>query len=371
MGEVKQNQRAGDNSVQTQIDTQIVLGIDEKRVREIFDEKIAIAIADYSCEGRGIGRQRIDVLAEKVVKQLKKTPALIQSFADPAVQRNIIQAQISAAESNRESDLDTLSELLLARMRGDLKRSTKTGIRRAIEIVPELEDNELVALSVLLLNSRFVQRNAYASHIDSFLSALNDTLKQVVKPIGLPHGTRWLQHLSILDCVEVNHTRSFKKLEDWYSEIYTGMVCAGIKIDTAVFYAAQKALNECGIGADMLVQNDLLPGYVRLPISRLGDLSVLPVQIPNMPSLHTMMPNDKHQHGLKAVIELYSNDPHLMQSAKKVFAERILHYETLKEVRVWLEEFKHRSFIMTNIGEALAYVYARHSIPDLPEIAFD
>ena len=149
MTEMQQTQKAGDNAVQNQVGTQIIVGIDEKRVREICDEKISFAIQDLSLGASDVARQRIGTLTDKVIEKIRKDPTHIQAFSDPSFQRDIIRAQIAAAESDREPDIETLSELLLARMNGKLKRSTKTGLRKAIEIVPELEENELTALTAM------------------------------------------------------------------------------------------------------------------------------------------------------------------------------------------------------------------------------
>lgn len=104
MDEIQQTQKAGDNAVQNQIGTQIVVGITEKRVREICDEKIAIAIRDLSFDASDLAHQRINTLTDKVVEKIKKNPTHIQAFSDPSFQRDIVRAQIAAAESDREPD---------------------------------------------------------------------------------------------------------------------------------------------------------------------------------------------------------------------------------------------------------------------------
>ena len=370
MDEIQQTQKAGDNAVQNQIGTQIVVGIDEKRVREICDEKIATAVRDLSFDAIDLAHQRINTLTDKVVEKIKENPTHIQAFSDPSFQRDIVRAQIAAAESDREPDIETLAELLLARMNGKLKRSTKTGLRKAIEIVSELEDEELTALTVLLFCSRYLPNNTMASHVDQYLAYLDGDFAKLFAKSSLPEGTRWLKHLSILNCVEVNHFGSFKKVEDYYSEAVAGIVCAGITNDSAEHHDAAMILDECGIGSNMLVPNDLLPGYVRLPVANLDDLSTLPMIIPNVPRIITMTPNEKQKEGLAKVINLYSKDSALLQKVKATFAEKISGHGTLNQFKTWLSNLKH-SFELTPIGEVLAYVNARRCIPELPVIELE
>ena len=370
MTEMQQTQKAGDNAVQNQIGAQIIVGIDEKRVREICDEKISFAIQDLSLGASDVARQRIGTLTDKVIEKIKKDPTHIQAFSDPSFQRDIIRAQIAAAESDREPDIETLSELLLARMNGKLKRSTKTGLRKAIEIVPELEENELTALTAMFFYCRCHITNMYAATAEMHLAALDSNFSAILSASNLPIGSKWIQHLGILDCVEVNHIGSFKKMEEYYAEDVNGLICAGIAKDSVEYLDAVEVLKECGFNSNILLLNELLSGYVRLPVARLDDLSTLPMIIPNVPRIFEMTTNEKQKEGLAKVINLYSKDSALLKKVKFAFAEKITGHGTLNQFKTWLSSLK-PSFELTPIGEALAYVNARRCIPGLPVIELE
>lgn len=62
-------QKAGDNSVQVQAGT-IVNGIDEKRVREIVDERLPIALQNFSEEAYRIAAQRNSKFSEKLIDKI-------------------------------------------------------------------------------------------------------------------------------------------------------------------------------------------------------------------------------------------------------------------------------------------------------------
>ena len=369
MDKLAQTQKGGDNAVQNQIGTQIVVGIDEKRVREICDEKIEYAIKDLSTGAIEVAKKRINAFTDSVLTKIKENSANLSSFADPSFQRDIIHAQMSAAESDREADVDTLAELLMARMNGKLKRATKTGIRKAMEIVPELETDELEVLSAMFFYERCNPNNIFGLNSESYLACLDRHFGLIVQT-ELPKGSGWLKHLSILDAVIIEPLGSFIPMEDYYEKEAAGLVCAGLRVGSQEHTNSVEILNQCGMGADCLVPNDLLPGFVRLPLVKSDDFSFLPINIPNIPQLYTMSPNAKHIEGLKKVIGLYSKDSQLLKQVKDEFAKRISQYGVLKKLKDWLANRK-GCFELTSVGEALGYVNARRCIPDLPAIELE
>ncbi len=64
MADSSQVQKAGAGASQFQVGV-LNVGIDEKRVREICDEKIAYAIEDLTFDARGLAEERIVELVEK------------------------------------------------------------------------------------------------------------------------------------------------------------------------------------------------------------------------------------------------------------------------------------------------------------------
>lgn len=366
MDELKQTQKGGNDSTLIQAGTVIVNnGITEQRAREIFASEMACLMRALAVEAQDVATKRMSDLFSELMARVKKCEKDLSSFSDPSFLQNVRIAQESAAVSERKEDIETLAELLLARMNGSIKRATKTGIRKAIEIVPELEVEELTALTVLLFYGRYRINNMYAMHLEQYLGALNENFSIILSNSNLPDGYRWLRHLGILDCVEINHLFPFKKMEDYYGEYANGIVCVGIAKGSAEHLESLKILNECGVGSDMLIQNDLLPEYMRLPMVHLDDLSMLPVAIPNIPKLFTMTPTEKHKDGLRKVINLYSKDSALLQKVKLTFAGKMMEYDALKQFKMWLASLNH-SFELTSIGEALAYVNARRCMPGLP-----
>lgn len=372
MNELKQTQKGGDNSVQNQIGTQIIVGIDEKRVREICDEKIALAVNDYSFEAQAIARQRIDALTEKVVERLRKDPSKIQVFSDPSFQRDVVSAQIAAAESDREADIETIAELLFARMTEDdkYKRPTKTSIRKAIAIVPELSADELAVLTVMFFLKIHSLVDMSAVNVEQYLKEFDAYLLTILSTSKLPYGGTWRQRLSLLDCIEVNHVDSFATLEDYFLEDLDGLVCVGIAKDSSEYLESIKILDEYGITHDALVTNVLLPEYVRLPFVCLYYLSKLPELMLNGQKSVSLALSKKQEEGLRKIVSLYKKDDALLKNAKQMFLKTMNNYGAIQQLRCWLASQEH-SFELTLIGETLAYVNLRRCIPGLPDCVIE
>lgn len=372
MDEIKQAQKAGDGSNLIQAGTVAVnntfVGITEQRAREIFSDEMAQRANCLAVEAQDIATKRMLDLFSDLMARVKKCEKDLSSFSDPGFLQNVRIAQESAAVSERKEDIETLSELLLARMKNGLKCTTKTGIRKAMEIVPEIEASELMALSVFLFYTQYNLKSNYGINSAQYLSALNDSFSQLLTT-ELPQGKNWLHHLVILDAVIINPVEHFVPIEDYYAQKTNGIICVGIAKDSPEHAKAIAELNGHGLAAGVLVDNDLMPGFVRLPIVDLRDLSVLPVQI-KIQNNTVCVPasiSGKIQECIKNIIGFYDKDQTKLQQVKQKFVEKMAEYKSVMQVKEWLAKVGH-SFELTSVGEALAYVNARRCMPGLPII---
>ena len=375
MDEIKQSLKAGDGSNPIQAGTVTVnntfVGITEQRAREIFSDEMAQRAKGLAVEAQDVATRRMLDLFSDLMARVKKCEKDLSSFSDPGFLQNVRIAQESAAVSERKEDIETLSELLLTRMKNGLKCTTKTGIRKAMEIVPEIEDSELMALSVFLFYTQYNLKSTYGINSTQYLSALNDVFLQLLT-MELPQGKNWLRHLAILDAVIINPAEHFVPFEDYYAQTATGIICVGIARDSPEYANAIAELNRHGLADGALVDNDLMPGFVRLPIVDLHDLSVLPVriQIQNIPAYLPANPSGKIQECIKKIIGFYNKDQSKLRQVKQKFVEKMVEYESIMRVKNWLESVGY-SFVLTSVGEALAYVNARRCIPGLPIIELE
>lgn len=375
MDEIKQSQKAGEGANQFQAGAVTVnntfVGITEQRAREIFSDEMAQRAKCLAVEAQDIATKRMLDLFSDLMARVKKCEKDLSSFSDPGFLQNVRIAQESAAVSERKEDIETLSELLLARMKNGLKCTTKTSIRKAMEIVPEIEDAELMALSAFLFYVKYNVKSVYGINSTQYLAALNNSFSRLLTT-ELPQGKNWLRHLAILDAVIINPAEHFVPIEDYYAQTTTGIICAGIAKDSPEYANAIAELNRHGLADGVLVDNDLMPGFVRLPIVDLHDLSVLPVrvQIQNVPAYLPAKPSGKVQESIKKIVGLYDKDQAKLQQVKQKFVEKMAEYNSIMQVKEWLAKVGH-SFELTSVGEALAYVNARRCIPGLPIIELE
>ena len=369
MDEIKQSQKAGEGANQFQAGTVTVnntfVGITEQRAREIFYSEMVPMIRALAVEAQNVATKRMLDLFSDLMARVKKCEKDLSSFSDPGFLQNLRVAQESAAVSERKEDIETLSELLIDRMNGNISGCRKTGIRRAMEVVPELEECELVVLAVMFFSIIYTCLDMSAINVEQYLSALDGKLASILSICKLPYDTRYLQHLSILDCVEINHASSFRKLEDYYAEEIDGIICAGVAKGSPEHQTVMKILDECDVGYNVLVANDLLPGYDRLPLVQLNYFSNLTIPAPDIQHVASMAINKKNEEGLRKAISLYERDDVLLKKVKDLFARKMDKYDSIRQFRYWLARQDYK-FELTPIGEALAYAIIRRCIPDMP-----
>lgn len=125
----------------------VVTGIDEKRAREIVDEKLGETIKNYSLESQKIAEERIQLFADDLIPKLVKN-SLLNGLKEPSVQMLLLDAQKTAASTERATDYSLLSELLIHRVKKGDDRNIRAGISRAVEIVDEITDEALLGLTV-------------------------------------------------------------------------------------------------------------------------------------------------------------------------------------------------------------------------------
>jgi hypothetical protein len=185
----KQSQKAGNNSHLVQAQT-VIIGIDEKRVREIVEEKLTIALRDFTSEANTVANERSGKFNNSLIKRMVQESALT-AFSDPSFQILLIEAQKSAASTEREQDYDLLSELMVHRFQKGSNRIVRAGISRAVEIVDQISDEALLAITVFHSVSYFLPMSG---DMTQGLKTLDSLFGKIIYN-SLPIDTKWLDHL--------------------------------------------------------------------------------------------------------------------------------------------------------------------------------
>lgn len=369
MENIKQVQKAGSGGPVTQIGV-VNCGIDEKRVREICEEKYKDAIRDLTAEAYDKAVQQVLGFISVFLKKVSERQVDLSAFAEPSFQRELAKAQKFSAASDRQNDLEMLSELLLERMNGNLKRKTKTGISRAMEVVTEIDDDELLGLTIVYLGLSLSPVSSLSETSHWGLGVLERVFAKF--PLSdLPKTNSWVENLNMLDAIILSPFGRFSKFADLLATKLNGYVCVGIGEGTQEFEKAKQLLRNAGISESLLVKNEFLQGYYRLPVVNTSDFGSLSVETAilnpeNGTQTNTWVPIPTAMtQAMSEVFALYDKNSKLSFEVKKRFMDQLNNYPALSRVQKWFDSLK-SSFTVTKVGKALAYVNGKRYAPELP-----
>ncbi len=350
-------QKAGNNSTQVQASVvNFYNGITEQRAREIYQEE-SQKIQELTHEASQIAIQRVRELENRVIPKLSQIEKGLDFFSNPDFQFVLLDAQKSAARSDRPVDYDLLSELLIHRVKNDDDKVKRLGIKKAIEIVDSVADEALLGLTVFHSVTTF---NPNSGDVEFGLKILDDLFGKIMYD-ELPQGSHWLDHLDILGAIRMNTVSQMKSFADFYSNKLSGYVCTGIEKSSEDYIKAKKLLDEINISSDILIDNILNPGYVRLPIVSLNNINFISkvIHIPLSEGQNVI---------LKEIVSLYSKkDANLIQQVKHNFFMELEQRPYLKLLKEWWDKIPF-GITITEVGKVLAHVNAQRCDKSLPPL---
>ena len=359
-----QSQRAGDNSQQIQVlNPTIVCGIDEKRVREVCSEISAETIKQCTAEATATALARIEEFTTTLIPRIERIESGFHSFSEPDFQFTLRSAQKTAAATDREADYEMLSELLVHRIEKKGDRKTRASISKAIEIVNEVDDDALCALTIVYAIESWAPRNG------AVLQGLQvlDSLFQSLIYLPVPQDFGWAYHLDILNALRVS-SLELKKLGDCYPDSLAGYTCVGLQKDSEAHQQALEILDNAKLPHILLTNHELLDGYVRLPTR--DQSSISDITIPCVTDSPSVAParkvNDTEVIALNKVWALYTDDEKLKTQVRDKFMQRWDTYQALQTVHTWWDSIPH-SFTITPIGKVLAHANAQRYYKSVPE----
>lgn len=366
----KQIQKAGENSLQIQagsINITNVMGIDEKRAREIFNEMYVIARRDFSKDAYECANARVAQFEESLMPKILQIDGALEKFADPSFQFLITEAHKTAAATERVADYDLLSELLVHRIqKGEKNRKVRAGIARAVEIVDQIDD----ALCALTVSYTVTGLFPIANSVKKGLDILEDIFSKLIYT-ELPRGREWLDHLEILDAVRLPSFGNLKKIEEFYPEKLNGYVCVGIAKGTDKYDNAKSLLEDNQLPDTLLVEHELLDGYVRLPICSKTSIDALKIvnrEVVNGQFEERYFELSKVQKNvLEEVFELYDTNEELKKKVVDRFMGEWKKRKALASLCEWWDSIP-IVFQITAVGKVLAHSNAQRCDKSIPPL---
>ncbi|GAB6395352.1 MAG: hypothetical protein MdMp024_1664 [Bacteroidales bacterium] len=361
--ENKMQQKTGDNSTNLQANGNIILqqGISEERVRAIFDEKMQCAIAQLSSEAQLIATNRNSKFLNKLVSRMMETNSM-EAFLDPDFQFLLIDAQKSASSSDRDTDINLLSELLVHRFKKQKDRSAKIGIVKAVNIVHQIPDDALQGLTILHTVGTFFPTTG---NIKDGLDILNNLFQKIIYD-NLPFDSRWLDDLDILGAVRISNFGSMKKIEQYYPKRLCGYVCEGIAVNSNEHTEVVRLLKENRIPpVNILVKHELSDNHLRLNIV---NKSVIDTLIFHIEKDNDNIPfSDTQKQVITTIAENYCRIDAQHQATIDSFMKLLDNYPHLKTLKDWWNNLN--KFIeITSVGRVLAHANAQRCDNTLPAL---
>lgn len=366
----KQGQRAGENSQLVQAGAINIYnnGIDEKRAREIYNEMYAIARRDFTADAYACANARVQQFENSLIPKMLQIEEALNAFSDPAFQFLLASAQRTAAATERNADYDMLSELLICHIEKGPSRKTRAGISRAVEIIDKIDDDALCALTVFHAVNKIIPK---AKGCKKGLKILADLFEELIY-MELPLGTDWIDHLDILDTVRINVFGKLKSIEDYFPSKLKGYSAAGIDTGTDNYQKALELLSSINFDPSVLIANELLPNYVKLPVANkdaIRELNRASTKIVNGKAMEVLEPLSANDISvLETIWELYTTDTDITQKAIVAFMLEWDSHPSLKTLHTWWNSLPY-AFDITHVGTVLAHTNARrcdNRIPELP-----
>lgn len=362
--DLEQQQKAGDNSNQIMVAGNVNIGITETQARDICRAECAIALQNWAFQAGAFAEARIKQLEDKVLPKMLSYDRNLQIFGDPGFQILLRKAQIAAASTEREKDYEMLSELLLHRAEQHENRERRLGISKAIEIVDEVDDAALVALSVVYAISKYTP---VSTKVNEGLNTLNNLYGKILDNIMLPTDTSWMEHLDLLSAIRLspNGINSFKKMEEYMPEHLNMYFEKGIKKDSDEYRLVEEKFKSEGLPLTCFEKHPLKDGYVRLTTPQ--EVKNICISLnTSQGRLHVPL-SDKQ----KEVFE-YANGLNFQMNFKDnemvtSFWNIWDGYQHLKVIRYWWNKLESH-FSITPVGIALANAYIRGKDPSIPSI---
>ena len=351
----KQSQKAGDNAQQVQAQTVVINnnnGVDEKRVREIFQELLSQAIEANTRDAEKTACLRIAEFESVLIARLKAMEDAWAAFTDPSFQLLLVTAQKAAASTERQADYRLLAEMLAQRTLVGEDRISRTAICRAVEIVSEVSDEALLGLTMICYLGEIL--DLAMERIPIAMERWNNRVGQLLY-CSLPQGKDWLDHLYILKAMRVGGAGYLKKIEEGISSVVPGYMDVGILKDSENHQEAIKILMREGLPLDTLVEHDLNKGYLRvnLPCRDMID----GIRIRESPDDPIRFLTDSEKDAIESLYNLYVQDEALRRENISKFIEEWDKRPNLRLLRLWWDAVEGCTDI-TSVGRVLAQANA-------------
>ncbi len=355
-------QKAGDNSTQIQAKVVNVIQFDEKRVREICKEEYALQAKDLTVEAQVAAAERVGRFEEKIIEKFEPYRDSLEFFKKPEFLVLLRLAQQTAIQTDSDNDYEILANLLLNKTNKSDDKKFGSGVKQAIQIVDEIDEDSLNGLTALFIHSTFTP---IASSPIKYFEILENLYEKCLK-YPLPSGQLWSDQLDILKCCRLDNVHTYVKGLDFYISKHKYLFTSGIVKDSENYKKAIEILKTNNLPNSIIVSNELFDNYFRLDIA--DDKSIEGLRlISNVgPYQYESQLSDQQKNALREILKLYDTSI----SKDKIKESMLNIINNFKHLNLFLDWFNGLKFVVeiTSVGRVLAYTNAKMKDNDLPDI---
>ena len=339
--------------------TVITIPLEEEKIREISSKTARDIAIQYFELGQDIANKRMKCLEDIVMNRFRNIENGMMSFSNPSFILSYRKAQIQSATTDQESSYQMLSELLVHRHEKSNVKYAQTGIDGAIEIVNQISDSSLTALTL------FACVNANLIPITNDLSKGLEIISNLYDSIiicDLPNDSKWMDQLDILKAVRIDNINKFKKFREIIQKNYDNYSCAGIKKDSEEYFKALEIQKNYDL--NILIKNELLEEeYFIVPIFSASQIEKL-VEVKDGKTypLTTQQIDAIHQ-----LLNLYTENKNDNEKALEGLVSKMLSYTSLNKLKIWWDSLP-LGCHLTEIGRVLGHANAKKCYKEFPPL---
>lgn len=332
-----------------------ITGEDLKEILKIWNDSKSAGIK----ESNAIALARIDDLKELTLPRIEKMEHTLEDFSNPATQRFLLEAQQEAMVTDSPDAMKLLSDLIVEHINNYSHKDKQVTIRHAVKVIGEINPDALRAMTFFhIIKDLFpISQNA----IDG-LKELNEISKKFLTET-LPLGIHWIDHLALLNTIRIIPTIHTPRLTEYYPLKVDGYTCIGIKEKSPQHIKAKELLKDKNINPEILVPNELSPGYVRLPIS--SQTLISQGVFSDGKSFHYITSSEMQ--AFASTWDLYEKNSKLQLQIIKNFNRQFFQFEGLTLTNVWWNQIP-AYFELTLTGTILADLNAKRYGVNIPPI---
>ena len=352
-----QAQTAGDNAVQTQIEsqnnyysTQVTqyYGASPSEMvsvaTTVYNQMYALSAKNYAELATATVNERINAFGKELFPRLEKIEGALEKFQDPRFEYLLGDAQVAAAKTDRPEDLGMLSELLACHVLKGENKKIDAGISHAIKIIDEIDNDALCALTIVCAIQAYTPVSGITKE---GLDTMNNLFSKLMY-LKLPTGIDWMDHLDMLGALRIS-SLSLRKSKEILVAKFPEYSCAGIKKNSVELKRAYEILAKNNIPDSTLIDNECVDGYVRLKLFDMDNVK------------------PQYKEAVLQVKNLYTKDQAIISMAKDNFIQKWDSYENLKKIREWWDTIPY-GLNISYMGRVLAQTNAKRIDPTLPDL---